>query len=1294
MVTIAELYGDTKTTIVDLFPDIEQSAPPKKASPSWALTASPGEAQAIVPPGINPGPLETSVRNALTTTTDKAKQGIVTIADLLGGATENIIKGAKVAEDKLALNKFPPYNATKEFAKGYLMTGPEEGKELNPDSARGLGYGISMATLGPDDISKALMLAPVVMGGLKIKKGAEALAKTGKAAEITPELFNPTKYVAQNVAKQVAARATEPKGIGFLSEFKRKMIDFAAPIEDALGGAEAKYKFQVLPEKDVRLQIDRVLRAPTLAGQFARDNGLEQVIKHVDNIDNLDQYMIAKHGQTLAAKGIETGRDLAKDVALVKSFAPKYEPMAKQVRDYSNKLLDYVTDGGLISKGLNKTLKAEYPDYVPMNRIMGELDNVVNPGRSGVASVGKQSVVQAIKGSKKEVESPLSSLLTKTDTAFNQAERNKAAQMIATYEKLPGNPFSLVPLRTAENVEQRIDIWKNLKLLRPVRESINNTLSSLRTHGRRIKSELNQLNKEGLEQYLKRTSSELLGNKPSAIKTTVQQLPPLEAQMDKMIAPIQAQLRDIRIKIETTLRINKNANPYQGTNLFALETKEKTLAKQLNNILNEYNPAKVSEPRTTIARQLVSANYSPKEIKDIVNQLANEPPEAIAMIRKKIAGRDVKLNKVFDYIEEFNGYYKQLKDITGGLFDEAKALRDAEAKGKSTITFFKNGIKEIWETTPEIAQAAKNLNAQQMNILMQVLAAPIRIAKAGITGLYTPFIASNILKDQGLTMVTSRHGLATSIANPFNFVRSLFSVLKHDDLYEQMVRAGAGGTSFDIARNQARLTIDAIRANRNVGSKVAYVVRHPSELLRAVENVIGRSEELTRMTQFRGTRQALLKEGRNAQQATLLAAQAARENSANFARRGEWGQVLNAAFLYLNAGIQGSRSLVKSLVRQPIRTSAKIAATVFTPVAMTTLWNISDPKRLEAYKDIPEYEKNMNLIIIPPNPTKDSRGRWNVIKIPLAFGVGGLGYAVRKPIEQANNIDTFKVADMAQQVFSAVSPVDPEPGPLLSTALPHAIKGEVEWATNKDLFTSMPIVPEKMKNVPPAEQTRPGTSGTANALGKLLNVSPLQVEHYVRAKVGGLGSQLLHASDLAANKMGLLPKEKIGGESLGEGFARRFARARGGETERKVVEGIMSALGKQATQQLQTKQQAELIWEKLSDTKVPIEERNQLLATIPPKNKLYDNIKKISKDEQLGITYSDRLLKQLQTENGARAIYIVEKIATMKRVEAQDYLNGLQKKKIITPAVQGQIAGLIPQLVEREKKKGRKLWQN
>ena len=49
-----------------------------------------------------------------------------------------------------------------------------------------------------------------------------------------------------------------------------------------------KKNFSILPSKDIHNQIDRVYRAPSIAGQFMKDNGFDSIIKGVDNLDNLD----------------------------------------------------------------------------------------------------------------------------------------------------------------------------------------------------------------------------------------------------------------------------------------------------------------------------------------------------------------------------------------------------------------------------------------------------------------------------------------------------------------------------------------------------------------------------------------------------------------------------------------------------------------------------------------------------------------------------------------------------------------------------------------------------------------------------------------------------------------------------------------------------------------------------------------------------------------------------------------------------------------------------------------------
>lgn len=743
-------------------------------------------------------------------------------------------------------------------------------------------------------------------------------SKGSSTANYISELTKTRKSISDKNKPGIIGGATN-----FLDDVKNKFVDSTAPIEDALSSAEKKYKFNVTPKYDVRLQIDRVLRSKTLASQFAEDNGLVDAIKKAPDLNALDQYMIAKQAGRVKELGKITGRDLVKDKQLLSDLAPVYEPIAQQVNQYSRKLLDYSVKTGLIDQKLATSLIQKYPDYVPLQRVFSELEQkqLGNIGTKSVASLSKQSVVQKLVGSEREIKSPIESLLLKTQDAFNQGERNIAAKQLSEFRNLPG----------------------------------------------------------------------------------------------------------------------------------------------LNKVMTKGNT------------------------------------------------------------------------------------------GPNTISFLENGIKKTFTTTPEIAAAAKSLNQEQIGLLGKIFSTSTRLLQLGATGLNLPFVATNVLKDEITGFINSKYAAKTSLLNPVNFVKSLFSAVGHDDLYKEVVRNAAGGTSFDIARTAPELTVAKLRSGKNLASKIKYTVTNPGELLRAVEDVIGRSEESGRIKNYAGAKQALVFQGRTLEDATLLAAKNARESTANFARKGEWGKVLNFVIPFFNAGIQGARQLVRSFQNDPSGTSLKVGVSVFAPIAATTSWNLSDPARREVYQDIPQYEKDNNLIIIPTNPTKDENGKWNVIKVPIPPGLSNLGAIERQALEQAYGLDPVKFKDVITNLIAAGTSIDTgSPNKLFSSVTPQLIKPGIETLTNTNLFTGQKIVPEYMKSKLPEEQVKLTTSGTARKIGSVLNTSPLLVENYIKTSLGGLGSQLMNASDTALSATGVIPSSQVGGESVGANVERRFTKSPGGNLLDKV----------------------------------------------------------------------------------------------------------------------------------------------
>lgn len=1022
-------------------------------------------------------------------------------------------------------------------------------------------------------------------GGARKKVGEEIIEDTT------------TQYLKQLKNAQTTARAKEPaqsviKKIPAV--FKEQWIDTFAPIQDALTSAEKKYKFQVRPTMDVREQLGRVLRSNSLGEQFARDNGLFDVIQNIeaDKFDEFNQYLIAKQAAKVSGLGKETGRDLAKDQILIADLAPKYEQMAQQTSAYSRKLLDYAVESGLVAAKEAERMKAVYPDYVPLNRIFSELEDSINGVPQGMtkgrSSLSSQTVVKDFKGSDREIEDPISSLVQKTQTAFMQGEKNKAARMLASYKDLPGFEGLIKPLRLAENVEERISLYGKMAELKPIRNSL---ARMLKTEGRRLRileSEINKLNKQGLNTSLK-----------------TQQQP--------------------------------QATPFLPS-IVEMKNKEGVVAR-------------IDVPMKT-------TNKGNQATKKFIEDLITSPNKDLEAIKKKIATRDNKLAPLIDEIQVLRGSFDSIKTQRKNLFDEAKLLADAKSRNKATFSTLKNGIKEIYETSPEIAAAAKGLTQEDISKYLKVLNVGARLIQAGAVSLNIPFIARNLVKDQNTAFINSNKAVKTSLLNPGNFMRAFYSVLAHDDLYDDVIRHAGISTSFDAARKQKDLTVAAIRADKNKTSKIKYLATNPKQLLRAAEDIIGKAEELTRVQQYRGTYQALIAEGRTPTDAKILAAKAARENTGDFARAGSYGRVLNYTVPFFNAGIQGTRSFVRNAQKHPAQAAAKTTMSLLMPAAAITLWNVSDPGRKAVYEDIQEWEKKSNFIIVLDGATQDEEGKWNVIKIPLQPGLSNLASIVRDFIEQGANIDPIKTRDIATnllatgtgQNFDATS-LQTLNRSFANNYVPQLFKPGLEIAMNKNLFTGRDIVPENMKDLPPELQVFEYTSPLAIAIGKQTGQSPLLVENVIKSTFAGLGRQAL-------------------GENIIKQIINSFAKSSGGGVEAKEFEILKEYRQQQALQTEKDKQQAADIVQAFRDPNRTLEEKQQILRALksPENDSIFDRVKKQLQDEEAGTTSMDKAVRELSVSQ--RAEWIRSKLDEVVTPEERlTLLESYKKKGILTKSV-------------------------
>jgi hypothetical protein len=620
-------------------------------------------------------------------------------------------------------------------------------------------------------------------------------------------------------------------------------------------------------------------------------------------------------------------------------------------------------------------------------------------------------------------------------------------------------------------------------------------------------------------------------------------------------------------------------------------------------------------------------------------------------------------------------------DIKGNPFGLKKITDTSEkAANMDTISVLRNGKKEIWEVYPDVAAAAKALDIESMGTLMRTLSYPMRVARLGITGaLNVAFPLANFARDQLSAFVLSDNALRSSIANPAVFLKGFTEAIGHGKLYDEMLSEGALMTSFDANRKTLPNTVSKIASRKGLVSTVKYTAKNPSEWLTMVEDLVGRTEEITRIQQYAGNKQAALKQGMTEAQARNYAARAARENSTNFARRGEVGTLINSQVLYFNAGVQGSRRLVRALREKPAQTSTKIATVLMFPAATLAYWNLSDPKRKEAYDSIQEYERENNFIFVPPNPTKDEQGRWNVVKYPLPPGVGQFTNFVRRPLEAMAGLDPYSFAEGANNLLRVGSPLDfTNP---VNTLTPIPLKGGVQAATNKNLFTGYDIVPQDMANLNPDRQyfskeekgDDKNTSGTVIDIANKLGVSPIQLEQFLATQTGAISPQLFNAIDTVRG-------EQVGGRSVSENISRRFTSAAGGKQESDTLEMIYDAKREAASDADELEVSAYKLHNELKT--LPKEEANKIAKDIKKENpELYQALLDEIDAEKLQYTDTERALRSLPVKDGTRAKIIKDLLDEKKNKEGAEAANALykelRKKKIISDEVAKQFKQLM-----------------
>jgi hypothetical protein len=196
------------------------------------------------------------------------------------------------------------------------------------------------------------------------------------------------------------------------------------------------YAKKRLAEPKIQAANQRIAETAQADNDFIRLRSNELGVDATELSKKVDDYLQAKHalaynkGKFDGAAGMTDNQ--ARQVISDFEGAKLDQQLTASIelrRGMSNKILDTLVDGGLVSKKLRNELRKKYPDYVPLNRIMEEdtLDGVIESGFKGsfITNEATSSGLRRAKGSDKAVNIK-ENIYNNLSDAIRRAEVNKA----------------------------------------------------------------------------------------------------------------------------------------------------------------------------------------------------------------------------------------------------------------------------------------------------------------------------------------------------------------------------------------------------------------------------------------------------------------------------------------------------------------------------------------------------------------------------------------------------------------------------------------------------------------------------------------------------------------------------------------------------------------------------------------------------------------------------------------------------------------------------------------------------
>jgi hypothetical protein len=778
--------------------------------------------------------------------------------------------------------------------------------------------------------------------------------------------------------------------------------------------------------------------------------------------------------------------------------------------EFQDGQLQRLRDAGFLSQEGYDAIKEVNPNYFSRFNFAEYIDDNQRLFASTNSKNISQNIIKAVKGAgddaKYIIEDPAEAITRAAIKSENLIQNNKVFGAIDRLKETL--PEMAIKVRDADDVAQRMNLSLDNKELRPIRNQLDRAIKRDSKTVRRLESQINQLEKKGLNLSLK-GGGERMTSDPLAIGGLGGDVP--TSQAGQVVRTAQDDSTDLVKQLDSALNKTAKAQDNLG-GLTKVEREAREKAFQKAKGVSDGTRQDVIAEGAGLLAETNASKLGKSDTRSVINNLIERGSQSdIDRIKKMVGTRDQKMVDLLDEISDMKAQYDTIKGQITSNIDEVRDLKDIPVPdGYEAISGWRNGIKEVIAVPQYIADAYKGKNDAQIGAAERILSATSKPFKAAATIFSPAFLVKNSIRDTGTHWLTSQNiSKAERLAIlPYakRWGQGFIDSLTNSEFAQKIASEGGGAAGvFNSASDVTRGTQNMVKSS--VKSLTGEPVKDAKGMFGKAAEIIGKYSGFNKYSEImQKTGRALeyaprLAEARAAIEKGMsdpAAALAARNALGDLQNGGTVARLLNNYTPFFNSILQGNRRIVQAAVENPANAMAMAAAGIVLPAASGYLWNRT--MYPDVLNQIPEYERENNFIIILGD-NKDAEGRFtDVIKIPKNDAAKVIGNNIEVAMDKLAGQDSQTFGELFLKTIGYAQPIQIErdgklsgdamvgSAPFVSSPL---LRVPIELTTNHSFFTGRDIVPEHLQGLDAKDQVTENTA-PLDAAAAQLGISPQQ----------------------------------------------------------------------------------------------------------------------------------------------------------------------------------------------------------